>query len=1468
MTQGILAMKRLLLTLLMVWCAAVTAHSATPPQCLFKTYSTLDGMTHDRIADIYTDSRGFVWLCTWYGVSRFDGYSFKNFGTEAGDFSPLAHHRFLTVSEDSNGHLWFTTYNFHIYRLNRYTEQFEDVLSIVEGVDSEHYHMDLCRHDNNGGTWVAVEGVGVVRLVDRADSSPVEVDALFTEEMLGGNVTALYIDDTDGAWIATDEGALNHVAATAERSVKRICDGDASVLDFTSDGESVYGITPRGVLRTAKSGGVAERIAAEGNTLTAITVDTINRRVYVGDNRGGVFRVEEGALMPLNPVGSRPARIRKLDVDSHGVVWITTTEMGISRYRPSSNDIKHFEQRPYTVAYNFDTITKIAEGGGRLWVKMNNYGFGYYDRERDTLEPFYNDPTRDNCLMTNAVVRFEVAGDVLWLSTYHARGLNKAVLLRESAETFSIDDSDEQDPLSGEIRALMCDRRGRLWIGTRDGELTAYDRSHKVVYRLPQQGDGTGMIYALKEDTEGHIWIGTKGKGLYRLTHPLDGREFEIRHFVHSEGNEFSLLDDQVYSVEQDLDGRIWVATYGGGINMLESTSSDNFIHAGNHLAHFPIDEASRVRWILCDNEHRMLAATVDGLLVFDPTESYRQMRFNLVKKIPGDDRSLGNNDIIHICKDSKGRVWLATYGGGLNLIEEYDGNGEPRFRFFDHRNGLSNNICMAVAEDGLGDIWVSTNNSVVSRFDTVGKSFSNYLLYDEARNGNALFSEATAVTTPAGFVLFGGGRKIYRFDPEKIRNEKIDYDLRFTRLDIGNRPVTAGVGSPLDVPISEASCIELPYDFSNLRIEFASLNYAIQHQVEYIYRLEGYDRDWNISGVTNRASYSNLPAGRYTFRVKASAGNADVEDEGIAIEIHVRPPWWLTWWAKLLYFVVGAAVLAVVLRVVNSVMRMRREASVEQNMTDLKLRFFTNISHELRTPLTLILGGIEDVRKHDQLSPRGTSSLTLAHRNAKRMLTLINQLLDFRKIVKNKMELKISRVDLVPVVEDAVEDFRELAAERKIELLVTLSRRSVLVWVDIERIESVVYNLLSNALKFTRNGGRIEVRLSLNEAEEAVLMTVRDTGIGIPRDKINHIFERFAQASRAVDSNMKGSGIGLSLCREIVELHHGEISVESRQGEGSAFTVKLKLGNAHFGMEQIDFSGASGEGHGDYMVSDYTSVDSQRRTDVTPPRDAQKILLVEDNRELRIFMYNSLIDTYHVIEADDGVEALEKIRTEMPDIIVTDLMMPRMDGIELIDKVRHDFSMSHLPIVMLTARHSPDDRVKAMEFGADGYITKPFSIELLLARIDNLLTQRNALFEKFSAQSAHNKAVELAVGDVVVTNRDEEFMKSVMAWLEENIENSDLTIDRLASHLGLGRTTMYNKLKSLTGKSPVELIKEYRITKAQLLLRTGQFSVSEVAYKVGFSDPGYFSRCFREQYHISPAEFLKTHNLKQSHDK
>lgn len=1430
---------------------------AEPPRYLFSKYSSLDGLTHDRISDIYTDSHGYVWLCTWYGVSRFDGYAFKNYGTDPDVSYPFALNRFVSVSEDSCSHLWFKTYDTRIFRLNRYTEQFEDVMSIVDGVDEAHYRTEQIVHDLSGGTWVAVPQYGLVWFKATADSEALSARALFTTESLGGEISTLYVDSSDRVWVATREGQISIIDNGTLRIISRTYDCFEEVVEMNS---RLFFMAKDVIVRVGSKNFNIVRIPSLGAHFTSIEADRDRGLVYVGGSRGELFRINGGSksLEAIAVGRGGDLRIRDIVADSHGALWITTAEQGITRYDPLSSRFRRFTQEAYTVAYNVDTMTKVVENGGLVWVKMNRHGFGCYDTATGEMKPFYNDPTSPDCQMTNAVVRFDVSEEgVLWLSPHYERGLFKAVPLNLKIETLEVE-TELANNLSNPVRAIMRDGEGCVWIGAGNGYLLRYDSERKLQRQYSYNGGSFGRIYTLKECSRGYIWIGTRDDGLYRLS-PKDG---SARHYLADKKSAHSLSDNHIYSIEEDMQGRLWVATYGGGINMLPNAESRIFHNPRNSMLNYPFEECSRVRYLLSYSADCMLAATVEGLLIFNPSEGTEQMSFRLIQRRPSDKTSLGNNDIIHLMKGRDGRVWLSTYGGGLNCIEAFE-DGEPRFRNYTSQDGLPNNVCLSSVEDLNGDIWVACEN-VVARLNLENSLITTYTLYDGMRG--AALSEAAAMVSAAGEVAFAGGSSVYIIDPQRVSSAKIDYKLRFTELYMRNQPLAIGNESPLKTSLSEAHEVVFPYNYSNFRVEFASLNYALQDRVNYMYRLEGYHKDWNIVGKVNGASFSNIPYGRYRLHVKAFVNSVTAADEGIAMDIVIRPPLWLTWWAKLLALMVLATIAWVVWRIVRTAMTIRHEADIEQNLTDMKLQFFTNISHELRTPLTLILGGIEDVQKNDNLSPRGQININLAQKNARRMLSLVNQLLDFRKIVKNKMELNISCVDLIPIVEDALDDFREMASERHIELLFTVSRRSILVWVDIERMESVVYNLLSNAIKFTRDGGRIEVAVTLSEEDNRVYIKVKDNGIGIPKDRINTIFERFVQGSRAVDNNIKGSGIGLSLCRDIVSLHHGEITVVSRQGEGSIFTVSLRLGNSHFGMEQLANSEGGDASRAAYMVSDYTSSDLMRRTDVSPDENAPKILVVEDNRELRMFLYNSMIDSYRVIEAEDGVDALAKIRDEEPDIVVTDLMMPNMDGIELINHIRHDFTMSHLPVIMLTAKHSPDDRIKAMEYGADGYITKPFGIELLLARIENLLTLRSKLAEKFAAQTSAQPTemrhvIDFGAEDIVVTDRDGEFLKSAMNWIGENIENSELTIDQLATYLGMGRTTMYNKLKSLTGRSPVELIKEYRINKAKALLATGQFAVSEVAYKVGFSDPGYFSRCFREQNGMSPAEFIKSLN-------
>lgn len=1435
---------------------ALASAAAQPPRSLFTEYSSMDGLAHNNIHDIFTDSRGFVWLCTWSGVSRFDGYHFKNYCTDPHNL-PVRHNRFRSVDEDLRGDLWFRTYDDRLYRFDRLSETFHDVGDGMAQLSGQSYKAGnlLClRHSHK--VWVEYQGLGLAGYSCRPDGT-IATDNRMGDARLGADIAFLTEDSNGSVWVVGDGDKISVIDTLG--SVKSILKADsritavaetATLMSFASD-RRIYRIDKNSLLPLTEA-------LLDTDKITVLTAE--GDMLYVGTLNGGLYTlaVTDSSPVAAKATGERPSRIRNLAVDSHGTVWITDTRAGITRYSPSKRDFRRFTQKRNTVNYYSDTTSMVVERGDRVWIKMNQVGFGYYDRERDSVEPFYNDPSKPDCRMTNGVATFEVDADnVLWLSTYYERGLQKIVLQMQSSDTFALD-SANSGSYSDEVRALTIDRDGNTWIGTKDGNLYCYGRGRKLLRHIDKTDSGRtiGPIYTLKEDRDGNMWVGTKGDGAYRITFG-EGGKARFRHFVHSDRNPNSISNDQIYCIDQDSEGRIWLATYGGAIDMLPSADSDSFLNTQNSFPFYPKALGGKARYVLVDTPERILVGTSEGLLVFNPSVSPEKVRFTVAQRSQVKSRSLEGNDIIHILKDSKGRIWISTYGGGLSLIVDYDLSGNPLFETFTVAEGLESNIVFASAEDSEGNIWLSTEKGI-SKFEPARKVFTNYTQYDGIKP--TLYSEAAAMADSEGNILFGGVQNLHIFDPRRMPRTDYDYRLKFTLFEVQNAEAEIGGKGPLKSSVSECGNVVLPYNYLLFRIEFASLNFRIQNRVSYMYRLDGYDNDWTVSRDLNSVYYSKVPHGRYVFRVKAFVGNPQMAGPEISLPIRIVSPPWLSWWAYCIYAALAALILWAVLHTVLTMARLRTEARIEQETSEIKLKFFTNISHELRTPLTLIMGGIEDVQKHETLSERGEGSLNLSYKNSKRMLALISQLLDFRKIVKDKMELHVSRIDLVPLAESVLEDFRDLADERKIDLLLTVSRGSVAVWADKERIESLLYNLLSNAMKFTRDGGTVSLAVAQREGDGFVTLTVTDSGIGIPKEKLGAIFDRFSQYAAAVRSDVSGSGIGLALCKEIVELHHGEITVESKLGIGSKFIVKLPTGNSHFAMEQIDFGSL-----GPSADEGETPAASLRRTDVAPPEGAQKILLVDDNAEMRAFIYNNLIENYEVTEAADGAEALEKVLAEQPDIIITDLMMPRMDGIELVNRIRKNFETSHIPVIMLTAKQTPEDRIKAMKYGADGYITKPFSIELLSVRIDNLLSQRRRLFEKFSAGSAHNRAVDLHPKDVVVTNRDEEFLKELMAWIDSNLENSELTIDDLATHMKLGRTTMYNKIKSLTGKSPVELIKEYRVAKSELLLKTGQFSVSEVAYKVGFTDPGYFSRCFKEQYKLSPIEYLKKNNIKSA---
>lgn len=1451
--------NRLLLIVFGTCCSLLT--HAQSLQATFATYTSLDGLVHNNILDIYTDSKGFVWLCTWNGVSRFDGYHFKNYCNEP-DNSPVLHNRFIEVEEDSNTHLWFKTYDGRIYRFNRFTEEFEALDGLVEPLLGRTWrvgHILFCNQTPN--VWVEFQGYGLVCFKGERNEESLKPDSYIADSLIGPDITCLN-EGTDGTiWVVC--GADKIVTMSKERKKELRYTTHEPIIASCVMREGMAYATRHSVIYINQF--TQHIINLHESGISTLASGTIPDELYVGMRNGvKVLKVTENGFVDMQRhfTGPSPCNVEKIVADTHNTLWITDARPGIIRLNLTDGNYKHFGQKLNTVDYFPDTLSVVQERNGIVWLKMKQAGFGYYNREKDRVEAFYNDAASSNYRMTNGITAFEIdPNNVIWLSPYYEKGLIKGVVTNSHQDAYHFEKIFSTTHVD-DIRALLNDRSGNLWIGTKNGNLYCYDVNHKLVhvYSHADSGEPLGRIYAIYEDDSHRLWIGTKGNGLWRLT--FDGHSPAFKHYLHDPGKRTSISDNNIYSITQDYQGRLWLATFEGGLNLLENLDGDSFLNCSNSFPNYPHGKNERVRYLLSDTPDRMFAATTEGLLFFNPSMSVDKMQFTVCQRYPGSRNSISSNDIIHILKDSSNRIWLSTYGGGVSMIKGYQDNDVPVFINYTTADGLPSNIILAATEDAEGNIWFSTEKGVV-KWETQKEVFTDYTQWNYEEPVS--YDEAASVTDAEGNIIFGGMNKLHVINPSEAQMVSYDYQLEFTGFEIQNQPYRNGKKDKNNFD-DKGNELYLPYDYSHFRIEFASLNFRAQDKVNYMFQLDGFDNSWATAKGINSAYYSKVPPGRYVFRVKAYVGNAFMASPEQTLVIHIATPPWLSWYAYLLYTALTAFILWIIGKHFYTVTKLRTEAKMEQRLSDVKIRFFTNVSHELRTPLTLIMGGLEDLQHKEALSDRGKASLNMSYKNSKRMLMLINQLLDFRKIVKDKLELRVREANIIPLVRSTVQDFRDMADSKGISLLLTTSHEDIFLWIDCERIESVLYNLLSNAFKFTPKGGHIS--LSVIKSEDKVCISVTDSGAGIPKEQQELIFARFAQFQKFLNGKVYGSGIGLALCKEIIETHHGNITVESKVGKGSTFTVTLPLGKQNFQHNEHDTKVHETSPEMLPMNEEFTKKSQPDFAKPELPDDAPWILVVDDNAEIRKLISNSLQDSYHLMEADDGIDALEKLSQRAPDIIITDLLMPRMDGIVLVDKIRKDFETSHIPIIMLTAKQGSEDRLKALKYGADSYLTKPFSMELLLAYIDNLLVQRRLLFERFSSQSAtHSISDFIPQQDLVVTNRDQEFMETLMAYIEENIQNSELTINDLAAHLNLGRTTMYNKVKSLTGKSPVELIREYRVTKAEMLMKKGECSVSELAYQLGFSDPSYFSRCFKERYKVSPKEYMRRYNSADKKD-
>lgn len=1412
---------------------------AEPLEFIFEHYSSDEGLPHNSICDIHQDQRGYLWLCTWYGLSRYDGKNFVNYMMRPGDYSNLSHNRILSVDEDTHGYLWVTTYDRHLYRFDVEKEEFESVSEILEDLPYRDASVDMVFCDTSGSVWMALSGAGLVRI---DEDLSFEAYLNTSVKNIGNDITGIY-EDSEGVIYAASEVGLTMIRDGAMSLIAR----NVEVVDFAEkDGVLLFACRDQllAVDMDTREQRKADLHKLGAGAAVALTLTGPEDRIYIGFKDNAIASVDLETLTPA-VLSTDMGKVRYLYPDPEGLLWIATERTGIWSYDERKNAFRHYEHPSNVMSYYTDTLARVENHDGRMWIKMNNYGFGYYDRSSDEIIPLANVKEQPDCRFMNGVACYHIDDSgVLWMSTVE-RGLERVTIINPKVDVMVPPSMSEDVKSSSEVRAMLRDSDGYLWAAAKSRELFRYSPDLKSCERFSEDsGNELGVIYCIFEDSEGNIWLGTKGDGLIRMTPKGEG--WEWKHFRHNPGDRNSMSSNNIYSIAQDKDGRIWVGTYGGSLSMLQNPDSEDFITVGNNFPDYPQELCDRVRYLHCMPDGQMLVATVGGLILFDPTENAELTRFNLIQKIPGDIHSLGNNDIIHIFTDSTGSTWLSTFGGGLNRL--YFENGKPRFEVISTQDGLASNIVLSAVEGDDGKIWISTEAGL-SAYDPETSIVRNFTKYDGVRPTS--FSEATCAQAEDGSLLFGTYDNIYRIIPEMFTEKVRDSRIAVTGLYVdGER-----------VPFSEK--MEIPHGYSFIRIDFSSLDFSDMGEHTFSYKLEGYDKDW-ISGSGNSAIYSGIPPGEYVFKVTDSYHSGLDSERIVSVKLVVDSSIWASPTAIWIYVILGLGILLLLVRMLFTYMRMRSNIRLEKDLNVIKSRFFTNVSHELRTPLTLILGGIDEIQRKMPKESVNEYSVNIVHKNARRMLTLVNQLLDTRSIDDGKIRLNISYFDMVKLVQNVYDDFRDISSERQMEMRIVLSVDSLMVWGDAMRLEALVYNLLSNAFKYTSDGGKIELGVLYREGDKEYRIMVKDNGAGVPKENQKAIFEPFTKGSASAFKGMASSGIGLSFCKEITELHKGEIWVDSDGRCGSKFFVRLPLEKEVFADADARF--LDGE---EVQTEISNSGLSKYKAESSHPEGALKVLIVEDNAELRIYIYNNLVERYEVRDASNGKEALQIIAEGwVPDIVVTDIMMPQMDGLELTDHLRNDFSTSHIPIVMITARHEDDTQVKAMKYGADGYIAKPFTMEVLIARIDNLLERRKMLLSILSENRNPEKGGKLAIvpEEIVITDKDEQLIKKIMAWLEENISNADLTVDQLAVHVGMGRTSMYNKVKGLTGKSPVEIIQEFRMKKAAYYLQSGQFSVSEISYKVGFSDPGYFSRSFKKHHGISPADYMKQYR-NQSHE-
>lgn len=1324
-------------------------------------------------------------------------------------------------------------------------------------------------------------------------AQPYTVKQLGIEKGLSNNYVVSIAQDKQGfLWFATEEG-LNKF------------DGTRFITYFKNEDTKRQGIT--------------------GNELNCLLDDPVDSVLWIGTQRAGLnaydyandvftyYRHQEEnpeSLITDDVTGVAPA--------ADGNLWVATYWRGIDYFDKKTAKFTHYNTETVS-GMPSDHVWSVVDGGdGKLYIGHVHHGFSVLYIKEKRVRNFMHEPDNPASLPGNGVPRVyrDISGNI-WVGTD-----NGLALFNPEAENFICFHS-EEDGTSHTVFDIRQLDGNKLWIAREFGGIAVLDLTQRmflspeqVHFQYIKEGDdeyslSNPSVRCLFQDSFKNIWAGVWGGGINFFSHTSS--YFNVYGYSPVQHAGSSLNNKTASSICVDRNGKLWVGTDGGGINVFTE---------GRRVAVYKKEtgelSGNSVQAALCDSEGNLwFGSFMGGVDFYDAKKEKFQSVFpkdkaaedvralyedgqyvwigtsNGIYKVHVKDKSIvkhytPENYLVRcIWKDAQNRLWIGTFGGGLDIydadfqrISHFDvtshfpsntvnaiyrdtqerlwvGTGEGlvcfpsaenwKYKVYRREDGLANTHIRAIAEDCYGNIWVSTNKGI-SCLLKQKEIFYNYDHWDNVPMGS--FMSGSVSQDKNGILYFGSINGLCRFNPALVLDKRDAPAAIITEMRIFE-PLRDMGSNETVMPLGRQTEVRLSHLQNNFSLTFNIQNYALANQVEYAYMLKGLENSWYTVTDPNSVTFRNIPPGNYRFLIKTRIRNQEWSEQVASLDIHIDPPLWLTWWAKLFYVLAGVSILYFILLAYKKRLEMeslyeleKKNHEQEQELNNERLRFYTNITHELRTPLTLILGPLEDMQKHNSLSGKDAQKISVIHQSAIRLLNLINQILEFRKTETQNKKLCVSRANIASLVHEIGLKYKELNRKPDIEFRLEIEKEDMPLYFDKEVVTIILDNLISNAIKYTDRG---TITLGLrNVSRDNINYTeikVSDTGYGIAPDALPHVFDRYYQEGS--EHQASGTGIGLALVKNLVTLHEAEIRVESALNVGSTFYFSLLTDNTYPHVL-----------HADSQEKTDDEKDVKEESAESVPSGKRILLIVEDNRDICDYIAESFSDDFEVKTAANGEQGLEQALSCIPDIIVSDIMMPVMNGIVMCRKLKEDVRTSHIPIILLTAKDSLQDKEEGYEVGADSYLTKPFSATLLYSRITNLLESRRLLAERFNANSIISDK-RTAVTESM-NKLDNEFIEKINKLIEDRLSSEKIDIGYLADALCMSNSTLYRKMKALTGLSTNEYIRKIKMQYAERLLLEGKYNISEVAFRVGINSTVYFRQCFKEEFGMVPSDYLK----------